>query len=95
MTTATQSPAAQTPQDFHSGLIVRWCPGCGDYAILAAVQKVLAERARRPTSTPSFRHRLQQPFPLYMSTYGFHSIHGGRWRWRPGSRLPIPSRRSG
>ena len=76
-TTATQSPATQTPQDFHSGLIVRWCPGCGDYAILAAVQKVLAERNKAPHQyTFVSGIGCSSRFPLYMSTYGFHSIHG-------------------
>jgi 2-oxoglutarate ferredoxin oxidoreductase subunit beta len=76
-TTATESPKAQTPQDFHSGLIVRWCPGCGDYAILAAVQKVLAERGKAPHEyTFVSGIGCSSRFPLYMSTYGFHSIHG-------------------
>ncbi|HTB21174.1 MAG TPA: 2-oxoacid:ferredoxin oxidoreductase subunit beta [bacterium] len=76
-TTATDSPKAQTPQDFHSGLIVRWCPGCGDYAILAAVQKVLAERGKAPHEyTFVSGIGCSSRFPLYMSTYGFHSIHG-------------------
>lgn len=76
-TTATESPKAQTPQDFHSGLIVRWCPGCGDYAILAAVQKVLAERGKAPHEYVFVSGiGCSSRFPLYMSTYGFHSIHG-------------------
>jgi 2-oxoglutarate ferredoxin oxidoreductase subunit beta len=77
-TTALQNPAAAfTPQDFHSGLIVRWCPGCGDYAILAAVQKVLAERGKAPHEyTFVSGIGCSSRFPLYMSTYGFHSIHG-------------------
>jgi 2-oxoglutarate ferredoxin oxidoreductase subunit beta len=77
MSTATQNPPAFTPQDFHSGNIVRWCPGCGDYAILAAVQKVLAERSKAPHQyTFVSGIGCSSRFPLYMSTYGFHSIHG-------------------
>ncbi len=76
MSTAT-TPAKFTPQDFHSGNIVRWCPGCGDYAILAAVQKVLSEREKAPHEyTFVSGIGCSSRFPLYMSTYGFHSIHG-------------------
>jgi 2-oxoglutarate ferredoxin oxidoreductase subunit beta len=79
MTTAIAPPASAgfKPQDFHSGNIVRWCPGCGDYTILAAVQKVLAERSRQPHEyTFVSGIGCSSRFPLYMSTYGFHSIHG-------------------
>jgi 2-oxoglutarate ferredoxin oxidoreductase subunit beta len=79
---STETPQATpakkyTPQDFHNGTVVRWCPGCGDYAILAAVQKVLAERDR-PPHMYTFVSGIgcSSRFPLYMSTYGFHSIHG-------------------
>jgi len=66
-----------SPKDYASNQDVRWCPGCGDYAILAQMKKVLAELA-----VP--RHKLvfvsgigcSSRFPYYMTTYGFHSIHG-------------------
>lgn len=77
MSSATTEKPSFTPQDFHSGNIVRWCPGCGDYAILAAVQKVLAERNKAPHEyTFVSGIGCSSRFPLYMSTYGFHSIHG-------------------
>ncbi len=65
------------PQDFHSGGIVRWCPGCGDYAILNAVQGVLAARGKAPHEY-CFVSGIgcSSRFPLYMGTYGFHTIHG-------------------
>jgi 2-oxoglutarate ferredoxin oxidoreductase subunit beta len=77
MTTEITPSKKFTPQDFHNGTVVRWCPGCGDYAILAAVQKVLAER-ERPPHMYTFVSGIgcSSRFPLYMSTYGFHSIHG-------------------
>jgi len=77
MTTELTPSKKFTPQDFHNGSVVRWCPGCGDYAILAAVQKVLAER-ERPPHMYTFVSGIgcSSRFPLYMSTYGFHSIHG-------------------
>ena len=70
-----------TPADFKSDQEVRWCPGCGDHAILNAVQRALPEIADR-TDTP---HNLftfvsgigcSSRFIYYMKTFGFHSIHG-------------------
>ena len=66
-----------TGKDFQSDQDVRWCPGCGDYSILAQVQRVMPE-----LNVP--RHRIafisgigcSSRFPYYMNTYGFHSIHG-------------------
>jgi 2-oxoglutarate ferredoxin oxidoreductase subunit beta len=91
MSSATQAPAAYTPQDFHSGNIVRWCPGCGDYAILAAVQKVLAERGKPPHQyTFVSGIGCSSRFPLYMSTYGFHSIHGRALAVATGAKAANP-----
>jgi 2-oxoglutarate ferredoxin oxidoreductase subunit beta len=66
-----------TKKDFESGLSVRWCPGCGDYAILAQVQRFLAETGR-PKEQFVFVSGIgcSSRFPYYMSTYGFHTIHG-------------------
>ena len=70
-----------TPADFKSDQEVRWCPGCGDHAILNAVQRALPEIADA-TDTP---HNLftfvsgigcSSRFIYYMKTYGFHSVHG-------------------
>ena len=64
-------------KDFQSDQEVRWCPGCGDYSILAAMQLQL-RRPRRAAREPRVRvgHRLRGRFPYYMNTYGLHSIHG-------------------
>ncbi|KTD48284.1 2-oxoacid:ferredoxin oxidoreductase subunit beta [Legionella quateirensis] len=64
-------------EDFTNATEVRWCPGCGDYAILAALQKVLPELGLAPeqhvfVSGIGCAGRL----PYYMNTYGFHTIHG-------------------
>jgi 2-oxoglutarate ferredoxin oxidoreductase subunit beta len=77
-TSAPTVPSAGfKPMDFHSGNIVRWCPGCGDYAILNAVQKVLAGRGKAPHEYVFVSGiGCSSRFPLYMSTYGFHTIHG-------------------
>ena len=70
-------PAAASPKDYKSDQEVRWCPGCGDYAILNQMQKVLAELgAERHKTVFVSGIGCSSRFPYYMNTYGFHSIHG-------------------
>ncbi|CAN5330684.1 2-oxoacid:ferredoxin oxidoreductase subunit beta [soil metagenome] len=66
-----------TRKDFSSDQEVRWCPGCGDYAILANVQGVLPDLGV-PRERIVFVSGIgcSSRLPYYMSTYGFHSIHG-------------------
>ncbi|GIW45807.1 MAG: 2-oxoglutarate ferredoxin oxidoreductase subunit beta [Candidatus Binatia bacterium] len=66
-----------TRKDFVTDQDVRWCPGCGDYAILAQVQKVMPELGV-PRENIVFISGIgcSSRFPYYMNTYGFHSIHG-------------------
>jgi 2-oxoglutarate/2-oxoacid ferredoxin oxidoreductase subunit beta len=66
-----------TKKDFVSDQDVRWCPGCGDYAILAQVQKVMPELGV-PRENVVFVSGIgcSSRFPYYMNTYGFHTIHG-------------------
>ena len=71
------SSANLSPKDFASDQEVRWCPGCGDYAILKAVQKTLADvGARREDTVFVSGIGCASRFPYYVSTYGFHTIHG-------------------
>ncbi len=64
-------------KDFESDQDVRWCPGCGDYSILAQMKKVLAEIGARQESTVFISGiGCSSRFPYYMNTYGMHSIHG-------------------
>src|ERR1019366_2023735 len=64
-------------KDFVSDQEVRWCPGCGDYAILAAVQKTMPEFGIAPENTVFISGiGCSSRFPYYMNTYGFHTIHG-------------------
>ncbi len=71
------SPDKLTPKDFASDQEVRWCPGCGDYAILKAVQVSLANMGARPENTVFISGiGCSSRFPYYMATYGFHTIHG-------------------
>jgi 2-oxoglutarate/2-oxoacid ferredoxin oxidoreductase subunit beta len=73
-------PKADTPQsakDFKTDQEVRWCPGCGDYAVLAAVQSFLPElELRRENIVFVSGIGCSSRFPYYMNTYGMHSIHG-------------------
>jgi len=66
-----------TVKDFKSDQEVRWCPGCGDYAILAAVQSFMPE-LNIPRERIVFVSGIgcSSRFPYYMNTYGMHSIHG-------------------
>ncbi len=75
MTTATLP--VYTKKDFQTDQEVRWCPGCGDYAILSAVQMVFAElRIPREKFVVVSGIGCSSRFPYYMKTFGFHSIHG-------------------
>jgi 2-oxoglutarate ferredoxin oxidoreductase subunit beta len=70
-------PGELTKKDFVSDQEVRWCPGCGDYAILNNVQKVMPELGI-PREKVVFVSGIgcSSRFPYYMNTYGFHGIHG-------------------
>src|SRR5271154_7065273 len=66
-----------TRKDWTSDQEVRWCPGCGDYSILAAVQMLMPELGVRRESTVFLSGiGCAARFPYYMNTYGLHSIHG-------------------
>ena len=73
----TVAESKLTRKDFVSDQEVRWCPGCGDYAILAQMQKVLPE-VGIPRENIVFVSGIgcSSRFPYYMNTYGVHSIHG-------------------
>ncbi|HMU36298.1 MAG TPA: 2-oxoacid:ferredoxin oxidoreductase subunit beta, partial [Marmoricola sp.] len=73
-------PAAegkQTAKEFSSDQEVRWCPGCGDYAVLKAVQSFLPDLGlRRENIVFVSGIGCSSRFPYYLDTYGMHSIHG-------------------
>jgi 2-oxoglutarate ferredoxin oxidoreductase subunit beta len=76
------------PADFASDQEVRWCPGCGDYAIIKAIQKTLAELgAKRENTVFVSGIGCASRFPYYMSTYGFHTIHGRAPAFATGIKL--------
>ncbi|MEQ8734172.1 MAG: 2-oxoacid:ferredoxin oxidoreductase subunit beta [Rhodospirillaceae bacterium] len=84
-------PAKLKAKDFASDQEVRWCPGCGDYAILKAVQVALAEMGAEPDNTVFVSGiGCAARFPYYMATYGFHTIHGRAPAVATGVKLANP-----
>jgi len=89
--TVESTVAALTAKDFATDQEVRWCPGCGDYSILASVQRVM------PTiGVPKENIVIisgigcSSRFPYYMNTYGMHSIHGRATAIASGSKASRP-----
>jgi 2-oxoglutarate ferredoxin oxidoreductase subunit beta len=71
------SPEPQSGKDYTSDQEVRWCPGCGDYAVLKAVQSFLPDLGlRRENIVFVSGIGCSSRFPYYLDTYGMHSIHG-------------------
>ena len=94
MSTVTGAPGAApkyTKKDFESDQDVRWCPGCGDYAILSAVQKTMPDLGI-PREDIVFISGIgcSSRFPYYMNTYGFHTIHGRAPAIATGLKLARP-----
>jgi 2-oxoglutarate ferredoxin oxidoreductase subunit beta len=89
--TTTAQPPKYTAKDFQSDQDVRWCPGCGDYSILAQTQRIMPD-----LGIP--RHKIvfvsgigcSSRFPYYMNTYGFHSIHGRATAIASGLKMARP-----
>ena len=74
---STAQVAVTTKSDWTSDQEVRWCPGCGDYGILLAVQTLMPELGVNPENTVFISGiGCSSRFPYYMNTYGMHSIHG-------------------
>ena len=66
-----------TAKDFKSDQEVRWCPGCGDHAIMTAIQRAIPEFGHKKENFAFISGiGCSSRFPYYMNTYGFHSIHG-------------------
>ena len=83
--------ATLAPKDFASDQEVRWCPGCGDYAILKAVQRTLSDVGARPENTVFVSGiGCSSRFPYYIATYGFHTIHGRAPEVATGVKLANP-----
>jgi len=89
--TAPGGAPKYTKKDFESDQDVRWCPGCGDYAILSAVQKTMPDLGI-PKEDIVFISGIgcSSRFPYYMNTYGFHTIHGRAPAIATGLKLARP-----
>ncbi len=87
-----ETPAGQLkPADYASDQEVRWCPGCGDYAIIKGVHRTLAE-LQIPLERLVFFSGIgcAARFPYYMASYGFHTIHGRAPALATGAKLANP-----
>jgi 2-oxoglutarate ferredoxin oxidoreductase subunit beta len=83
--------AKSSPKDWETDQEVRWCPGCGDYAILKAVQRTMPEIGATPENTVFVSGiGCSSRFPYYMETYGFHTIHGRAPAVATGVKLANP-----
>ena len=82
---------AYTVKDFKSDIEVRWCPGCGDYAIMNAVQRTMAGMGvPREKFAVISGIGCSSRFPYYMNTYGFHTIHGRAMAVASGVKIANP-----
>jgi 2-oxoglutarate ferredoxin oxidoreductase subunit beta len=85
------TPFQTTLKDWESDQEVRWCPGCGDYAILKAVQRTLPELGADPANTVFVSGiGCSSRFPYYVESYGFHTIHGRAPAVATGIKLANP-----
>jgi len=90
-TRVTEAPRKYTKKDFESDQDVRWCPGCGDYAILSVAQKMMPDLGiAREEIVFISGIGCSSRFPYYMNTYGFHTIHGRAPAIATGLRLARP-----
>jgi 2-oxoglutarate ferredoxin oxidoreductase subunit beta len=84
-------PTQLTRKDFETDQDVRWCPGCGDYSILANVQKLMPELGVSPDNVVWVSGiGCSSRFPYYMDTYGFHTIHGRAPAFATGIKVANP-----
>lgn len=91
METTETTTIQYTAKDFKSDQYVRWCPGCGDYAVLSSLQKVMAEIGIPPHETAIVSGiGCSSRLSYYMSSYGFHTIHGRGAAIATGVKLANP-----
>ena len=87
----SETPVAYTKKDFMSDQIIRWCPGCGDYAILSQAQTVFAEMGiPREKFAIISGIGCSSRFPYYINAYGFHTIHGRAFAVATGLKITRP-----
>jgi len=89
--TIERSPIQLNVDDFKSDQMVKWCPGCGDHAILRAVEKVLPEIGYKKENFAFISGiGCSSRFPYYVQTYGFHGIHGRATAIASGVKIASP-----
>lgn len=92
LTQERSAPAKLTVKDFQSDQDVRWCPGCGDYSILAQVQRVFPEFPHPKENFVAISGiGCSSRFPYYMNVYGLHGIHGRAPAIASGVKMVNPS----
>ena len=75
----------------YEGQVARWCPGCSDHSVLAAMQRLLEEKQLKPENTVFVSGiGCSSRFPHYMNTYGFHGLHGRALPVATGIKLERP-----
>lgn len=80
-----------TAADFHSGATPIWCPGCGDFGVLSALEHALARHGRRPEDVAVVSGiGCSSRLPAYMACYGFHGVHGRALPFATGLKLARP-----
>ena len=80
-----------TPKDFATDQDVRWCPGCGDYAVLTAMRKTVANLGVKKEDIVFVSGiGCAARFPYYMNTYGAHTLHGRAPAFATGVKLANP-----
>jgi 2-oxoglutarate/2-oxoacid ferredoxin oxidoreductase subunit beta len=90
-TTTNGTHVKLTAKDYASDQDVRWCPGCGDYSILAQVQRIMPSFNLKKENTVFVAGiGCSSRFPYYMDTYGFHSIHGRATAVASGLKMARP-----
>ncbi len=78
-------------KDYKTDQEIRWCPGCGDYAILSGIQKAMASMGKSPDDIVIISGiGCSSRFPYYMNTYGFHTIHGRAPALATGAKIANP-----
>ena len=84
-------PEKLKAKDFASDQEVRWCPGCGDYAILKALQRTMPDLGVKKEEVVFVSGiGCAARFPYYMSTFGFHTIHGRAPAFATGIKIANP-----
>jgi 2-oxoglutarate ferredoxin oxidoreductase subunit beta len=88
---ADHTTAHLTAHDFHSGATPIWCPGCGDYGVLSALEHALAAHGRPPHEVVMVSGiGCSSRLPAYTSCYGFHGVHGRALPFATGVKLARP-----